>query len=276
MSTRVRSRLGPGIGLSAAIAAVGYRRGSLAASGAAGAVIVGTATYLAGGWRWSSVLLGFFGSSSALSRLEERSRSGKAITEMAARGSRRDLAQALANGGVAATAALIACAFPRPALTAAFAGALAAANADTWATETGGLSRAAPRDLLSGKEVPAGTSGGVTPVGMLGAAGGAAVVAVLASAVQEQARPPEYGAMILLAGVVGSLVDSALGGSLQARYRCPRCGKPTERRIHTCGTPTEHTGGLRWMTNDAVNVCCTLAGSVLAGGLAALRGDQVL
>lgn len=273
MIERSRPRLGPAIALSATIAALGYRRGSLSGSGAVGAIGVGTATYLAGGWRWSSLLLGFFGSSSALARLETRSRGGKAIAEMAERGSRRGLTQALANGGVAATTALLA---PRAraggqaAIAAAFAGALAAANADTWATETGGLSGRPPRDLIRGTEVPPGTSGGVTPVGLLGAAGGAALIAALASAVQEQPHAQQYGATVFLAGIAGSLADSALGGTLQARYRCPRCDKPTEKRVHSCGTRTEQTGGLRWMTNDTVNLCCTLVGAVLAGGVTAM------
>ena len=68
-------------------------------------------------------------------------------------------------------------------------------------------------------------------------------------------------------GIVGSLVDSLLGATCQAVYRCPRCGTDTERRVHSCGARTVHVRGLRWLDNDAVNALSTVAGA-LASGLA--------
>ena len=56
--------LGAALGLSGAVALFAFRRGSLTRSGAAGAVLVGAATYVAGGARWSALLLSFFSSSS--------------------------------------------------------------------------------------------------------------------------------------------------------------------------------------------------------------------
>src|SRR5438093_5230732 len=47
------------------------------------------------------------------------------------------------------------------------AGALAAAAADTWATEIGAFSPFAPRLITSGRQVPRGTSGGITVLGSL-------------------------------------------------------------------------------------------------------------
>jgi uncharacterized membrane protein len=270
-------------------------------------MLVGTPIYLAGGWRWSAVLLSFFASSSALSRLEARTPShqpntgdngglpltsalgqdddppgGSAIATIAARGSRRDIVQALANGGVAAALALAATARPSDRLAAGFAGALAAANADTWATEIGGLSRTPPRHILTGAEVPTGTSGGVTRIGLAGAAAGGALIGGAAAALlgSPGARPAgtrlpatlRRGLAVGLAGFAGSLVDSAAGATLQAAYRCPRCGLPTERRVHPCGAATVLTRGLPWCTNDVVNVLCTAAGALVA---AAGQGSQM-
>ena len=60
------------------------------------------------------------------------------------------------------------------------------------------------------------------------------------------------------------LADSLLGATRQASYFCPQCNKPTESRIHRCGTPTTHVRGVRWITNDVVNLAGTLVGA-LAG-----------
>jgi len=66
-------------------------------------------------------------------------------------------------------------------------------------------------------------------------------------------------------GVVGSLVDSLLGATLQAIYFCPACQKETEKHPqHTCGGKTVHQRGLAWLNNDGVNFLCTLS-AALAG-----------
>src|SRR5436305_13211348 len=93
--------------LAAALARAARRRHALSPSGAAGAAAVGTAIFGAGGLRASALLLLFFGSSTALSRL-----SG-AITSCAGQaGPERYLAQVLANGALQAI--LSACGSGRP------------------------------------------------------------------------------------------------------------------------------------------------------------------
>src|SRR5207302_10227914 len=107
--------------------------------------------------RWSLLLLAFFVSSSALSRVGRRRQEKAAAAAEFGKGDRRDLGQALANGGVAAACAALSLARPAWPLAAAVAGALAEANADTWATELGTLSRSTPRLITTGRRVPAGT-----------------------------------------------------------------------------------------------------------------------
>ena len=155
------ARLGAALCLGSAVAVAAYRRGSLTKSGAGAATLIGTVTFLAGGPRWSGLLLSFFASSSVLSRLEARAPSGGKIAEMNERGSRRDAVQAAANGGIAAAAAAAYIAKPTAVAAAAYAGAIAAANADTWATEIGGFSRLPPRDIVSGYAVAAGSWAGL-------------------------------------------------------------------------------------------------------------------
>jgi uncharacterized membrane protein len=139
-------------------------------------------------------------------------------------------------------------------------GALAAAAADTWATEIGTLFGGEPISIVSGKRVPPGTSGGVTLVGTLAAAGGATFVAAAASL----ANWPVPLAAAAVGGMAGALTDSFLGATVQSRRWCDVCGKSTERLVHDCGTPTRHTGGVVDFDNDAVNAACSGVGALIA------------
>jgi uncharacterized protein (TIGR00297 family) len=165
-----------------------------------------------------------------------------------------------ANGGVAALAALLALT-DRMALVA-LAGALAAATADTWSTEIGGRSAARPRLITTGRPVAPGTSGGITLLGTAGGLAGAAFLA--AAAVLLALVPRDAGAWVLAAGVGGGLADSLLGATLQARYRCSACAAIGETPRCACGGETRLASGLGWLTNDAVNIACTLAGAAIA------------
>ena len=256
-----------GLAASAAVGALAYRRGSLSRSGVVGAMLTGTTIFSGGGLVPAALLLTFFVSSSALSHRRKRRRRESAVEH--AKGERRDFAQTIANGGVAA--ALVALGRARPATPwyPAYIGALATVNADTWATELGLFSRRAPRLITTWRPVSPGTSGGITALGTGAAALGAALigaVAVASFAVARQAPGRDLGAartlaLAVAAGLGGSFADSLLGATVQARYRCPACGELTERPVHRCGTPTELIGGWRWVDNDAVNLAASLCGA---------------
>jgi len=175
-------------------------------------------------------------------------------------GGRRAAIQVAANGGIAAAAAVLS--RLGSGWTLAFAGALAAAAADTWSTEIGARSSRPPRLVTSGRPVPPGTSGGVTWLGTAAGAAGAAFiagVATLLGVVALRAAP-----WVAAAGVAGGVADSLLGATLQARYRCPACGATGEQPRHGCGTAAVLVGGFRWMTNDSVNLAATLVGAAVA------------
>ena len=272
-----RSSVLGGIGGSAAIGALAYRRGSLSRAGVAGAVLVGTAIIAAGGALPAALLLTFFVSSSALSHWR-RDRKRAAAAEFA-KGERRDVWQVAANGGVAALLALAGRRWPATPWFPALVGALATVNADTWATVVGMLSRRPPRLVTTLRRVPAGTSGGITPLGTLAGLLGAGLVGAVAALAPPSPAPGRYGrsgrfgilGRAIVAGLSGSLADSLLGATLQGRYRCPACGVLTERARHRCGTPTILVGGWRWLNNDAVNLASSALGAATGWFLATRR-----
>ncbi len=66
------------------------------------------------------------------------------------------------------------------------------------------------------------------------------------------------------AGFAGAILDSMIGGSIQAMYRCNVCERITEKKLH-CNIPTNHIGGWRIVNNDIVNFIGTLfAAAVVA------------
>ena len=274
-------RLAIGVVLACVIAYAAHRAHALNRSGMWAAAGLGTVVMGLGGFGWAVLLMGFFISSSLLSRLFKNRK--YSLNEKYAKGSERDAAQVLANGGVAGLIILLLWVVTHNVNNAAtgvldlllwmmFAGALAAANADTWATELGALSSKAPRLITSMKIVEPGASGGVTLTGTLAALLGSAFIALLAVIlwpVMQTARISHslaYGfALITIAGLAGSLVDSLLGATLQAIYFCPVCRKETEwHPLHSCGNATTLYRGLSWLNNDWVNTLCTLSGALFA------------
>jgi uncharacterized protein (TIGR00297 family) len=260
----------------ASIGAVALRANALDRGGALAAFAVGTATYGGLGLRGAAVLLAFFVPSIALSRFG-RERKRAALADVDKTGA-RDAAQVLANGGVAAACALCAhfvgprfggthpsgTRFSRARLresrfAVAFAGAFAAAAADTWGTEIGTLIKQPPRSIVTLKPIATGLSGGVSAAGTLAEIAGAFFVAVAAVALV----PRAFWA-VFAGGVAGALLDSVLGASVQALAWCPACLRATERNPHGCGSATQPLRGLSWLGNDAVNLAATAGGAFVA------------
>ncbi len=270
------SQLGFGLALSTAIGGLAFWRRSLSRSGWLGAVIVGTVTYGFGGMSWGLTLIAFFISSSLLSHYKEQVKERRAA-EKFEKGGRRDLWQALANGGVGAIFALAYALTGRPvALLAAFAGLMAAVTADTWATELGVLNRAKPRLITTGREVEPGTSGGISVVGTGASAVGALLIGIIFYALLVAERwPASTTWWVIIAstigGLSGSLIDSLMGATVQTIYTYPD-GRETERRVARDGRPTKYLRGWPWLNNDLVNLISSVAGSLIAVVLGALLG----
>ncbi len=262
------TELAIGLVLSGGIAGLGLKGGALSRSGFVAALFVGTVTFGFGGPAWGFVLVCFFVSSSLLSRLgREHKRDAALVT---AKGSRRDAWQVLANGGMGALLAVLSHIGPEGWATIPFVASVAAATADTWATEVGTLGRAQPRLITTGRRAVRGASGAVSPVGTLASLAGAGFIgmAALGTVALDPTGPAAGGAARVLLGAViggmtGSLIDSVLGATLQAAYLCEACGRTTEKQIHGCGARTRQIKGLAWINNDVVNLVCTGAGAAV-------------
>jgi len=236
---------------------------ALAPSGFVAATIVGGVITACGGWQWGVLLLAFFVSSSALSRITHRRRPDQGLDTV--RGARRDAWQVLANGGVALACALLWWLTGRDWLITAFAASLTAAAADTWATEIGAFSRHRPRSITTMRPVERGVSGGVSPLGTAAALLGALLMAMFAAFLLDHPNATRTEAIIGvgIAGFAGCLIDSLLGATLQVQFRCPKCNLFTERRTHRCGTATHYARGVAWLNNDVVNISAILAGALI-------------
>ena len=244
-----------------------WRLHALNRSGAWAAAIVGALIFGLGGFPWALLLLLFFISSSVLSKVFNRRKA--ALSEKFSKGSQRDWGQVFANGGLGALLAVVNGFFPESIWPwIAFAGAMAAVNADTWATELGVFSSTQPRLITDGRSVERGTSGGVTILGYIAALGGAVLVGVVAVPFTRSMDAFALVLFIALAGLSGSTFDSFLGATVQAIYYCPHCQKDTERHpVHTCGEQTKQVRGWRWLNNDLVNFFCSIVGGLVAIGL---------
>src|ERR1051325_7539598 len=191
--------------LATLVAFLAYRAHSLDQSGAFAAAFVGTIIFGIGGWQWALLLLIFFITSSGLSRAFKKRKQG--LSEKFSKGSERDAGQVFGNGGLATLFAALHAVYPGSLIPwIGFAAALAAVNADTWATELGVLNPTAPRMITDlKKHVEKGTSGGVSLWGTFASLLGASVIALPAALFTGNWL---LFPLISLAGLGGSLFDS--------------------------------------------------------------------
>jgi uncharacterized protein (TIGR00297 family) len=258
-----------GAAAAAVVAYASVRFRALTPGGAVAAWVVGTVVFGVGGVPFTVPMLAFFVSSSALSRIrsERKRRASSAYAKTGA----RDAWQVLANGALP-TALVVACAVTAPSAQPTtrdwylmYLCSIALATADTWATEIGSLVSPTPRLITTFRSAHAGTSGAVSLPGTAAAVAGAAFIPLVAfvawprGSVELLWRLDIAEALaVAWAGVVACLLDSVLGATVQAQWRCRRCGRIVETPAH-CGAEAGRVRGLAWLGNDAVNLISSAA-----------------
>jgi uncharacterized protein (TIGR00297 family) len=143
--------------------------------------------------------------------------------------------QILANLAVAAVAAVAFSISGDRRWLVAIVAALAEAATDTVASEVGQFRGSDARLITTWRLVPAGTDGGVTPLGSI--AGATAGLAIAAIAIAGGLLSPRQLWIPVVAGAAGMFIDSLLGATLQRRG---------------------------WIDNQTVNLISTFAAAALA------------
>ncbi|MCK5817218.1 MAG: DUF92 domain-containing protein [Candidatus Marinimicrobia bacterium] len=265
------------MGITVVIAYLAHATKALSLSGAMGAWLLGTVVFGLGGTEWMIPIIIFFACSTLLTKLGKKHK--KKLETVFEKTGKRDIFQVFANGGVAMIATMcwhfLSSTWPDLEILwyLIFLGAIAAATADTWGTEIGAFSTHKPVSILTWKHVPQGTSGGLTIIGTTGAFVGSFLIAVAGKFSLQYFTDIEMSWtavwVISVVGLIGALVDSILGATVQAQYQCPTCNKITEKIHHCDNKNIPLVSGYRKITNDLVNLSNTLAGGLL-GGLAYL------
>lgn len=251
--------------LSALIGFAAYKKGALSLSGFAAAVVLGTVIYLCGGLLFWLTMIAFFISSSLLTFIKSSKK--EAAQQLNEKGGQRDAVQVFANGAPGMAAAILFWFYQNPVFLIIFAASFASSNADTWASEIGVLNQKPPVSIIGFKPMEAGTSGAVSPLGMVASLAGALFIALvfcLAGGLVWGLPVLSFSWVLIItvSGFLGCLADSVLGAVVQAQYRCERCGRLTEKTEHH-GEAAVLVKGFKIMNNDMVNFLSGMAAGLL-------------
>jgi len=231
-------------------------------SGILASLFIGFLILVFGGFEWLTILLVFFAIAMFFTKFKFGYRERFLFN-----GEIRTWRNVFANGGVAASFAIVEGLMPLDLFMAGFLGAISTAAADTLGTELGLLYPHNPRLITNlNKEVPTGTSGGISPLGEVAMLWATFVIALAAWILG--VHPAKWSIsdvliVVIVSGVIGGTIDSVIGATVQGIYKCSVCGKPTDNLVH-CSKPSIYIKGIRAMDNDAVNFLSTLIGAVIA------------
>jgi uncharacterized protein (TIGR00297 family) len=200
------------LGVNVLTAALGYAARSVSVSGAIGGAIIGAIIYAGGGVGAWVLLFATFIVASVTSRFGLKRKVLLGIAEE--RGGRRGAGNAIANCGVAAVAAIVAATTPyREQALLALVAALTAGGSDTVASEIGKAWGRSTFLVTTFSRVKPGTPGAMSLEGT--AAGLVAAFALAAIGVAFNLIPAAATIAVVAGATVGSLVESALGATLE-------------------------------------------------------------
>ncbi len=215
----------------------------LDAGGAVTAGLLGFFIWLGGGFSGIALIGLFFISGSILSKL---GKGKKSWVPDAGHGKPRNYRQVLSNGSVAGICIMGFALTGLEAWGVLFATSVAVSTADTWSSEVGNRFGGQVYDLVGGKPMPRGLSGGVSVQGTLAGLLGALLIGFAAWTIGIG-----YPVWVAAGGFFGMLLDSLLGSMFQASYR-NRAGERVEFLKQE--EKGELIKGLQRVDNDAINL----------------------
>ncbi len=245
------------IAILSVIAVISLWRKWLTLSGVVAAFVLGFIVLYFGGLSAFMLFFFFFFVCSVLSKIK------RSYNKREQKGSRRDMAQVVANGLPAVIALFLthSPSFYRVAIVA-YSASLAEAAADTFSSTFGIMSRHNPLSIITLTPVPKGISGGVTILGLLAGALGAVLIAILHFVF----LVPSWHHVLIVSGsgFLSSVIDSVLGATIQEHFLSSD-GCLTEKEYES-GVKNKRVRGIPGFNNDIVN----LASGVLALSLSLL------
>ena len=212
-----------GVAATAALAAAAVRAEALTSWAGVVAVLFGSVIVVVGGYPYLALLVLFVVASVLATRyrLEEKTRRNVQEGSQGERGVSNVLAHIVVPTALVLTFLLPHGAPSVRVVSVLYASALAFGASDTFASEFGVLQGRA-FGILSGRRVTLGANGGVSVIGTLGAAAGAATTAVLGFFLFEgsgDAIGPvaAWVGIVALSGFIGCQIDSVLGEAFENR-----------------------------------------------------------
>jgi uncharacterized protein (TIGR00297 family) len=203
-----------GLAANVAVAVLGWMARTVTIPGAITGAVIGMTVVAGFGWPGWLLLLATFGLASATTRIGHARKQSAGIAE--SRGGRRGPGNAIANTGIAAWAAVMAMGLREPAAAGVIAtAALATAGSDTVASEIGKAYGRTTWLVTTFRRVAPGTTGALSTEGTLAGIAAAAFLAAVASALG--LIPPWTIGVVTVAATIASLIEGALGATLEAR-----------------------------------------------------------
>jgi uncharacterized protein (TIGR00297 family) len=218
--------------ISFAFGITAYRMKAADRSGLFSGTLMGLLIIVFSNVTWFLLMLTFFILGTAFTKYKYEIKKREGVAE--SRGGVRGFTNVFANGLVALCGAVLYGIYGDLAFISLYVGSIAAATADTTASELGMLGKK-PFLITTLQPVPKGTDGGVTIMGEVLAILAALIIGVTAFVLG--IGPPEIILVAAIAGFVGTNVDSLVGATLE--------------RKHIVG-------------NSGTNLFCTIAGGIAA------------
>ncbi|XP_053939582.1 transmembrane protein 19 isoform X1 [Cuculus canorus] len=266
------------------IATQGLKKKSLDYSGALGGLVVGFILTVAN-YSFFTSLFVFFVTSSKLTKWKKNIK--KQIDSEYKEGGQRNWVQVFCNGGVPTELAVLYMIENGPGeipidfskqytaswMCLSLLGALACSAGDTWASEIGSvMSKSKPRLITTWEKVPVGTNGGVTLVGLLSSFLGGMVVGIayfltqLIFVTDLEISAPQWPIIVFgaAAGLLGSIVDSYLGATMQYSGFDQNIGMVVNHQTKD----SKHISGKPILDNNAVNLFSSIIIALALPGVA--------
>lgn len=176
------------------------------ASGLVGALVIIT---LGGDWLWIYLILAFFALGNLISRYKRSVKEQYHVGQ-----GKRTFRNVFGNGGAATVFALVYWLTQRELFLVGIAGAMAAATADTFATEIGQVYEKRPRLITSFKRVDVGISGAVSSYGLLAALVGSSIISAITLILNQEVC---VFLICTISGFIGCNIDSFLGATIEKK-----------------------------------------------------------